>query len=278
MLILTNISREMNFEASKVNGRVFLKGDFEGIEYKGSEWNSPCYYCVVESSNGVIDLGRAEEARIVVFETVYETGVSHKKTSLKELAFTFGGKRLAGYHRRKEIDGYSKRVFTSSFKFKDQILPPMDEEAECPKKRFVLERMFPKEVLSSFEEIKVDSVLLHPDLMGLKQNMSYKTHFLLADCIIKLMEKKYITNDCLNDSGYSSFFAVIENEVENKMLTPLCRDKLAILCYILFLQIQGFSVKYEVLPDFKFSKKKVISMHRLIGCLYYSQSDTFKLK
>lgn len=278
MLILANMSRETSFEVSKVNGRVFLRGGLKGIEYKGSEWNSPCHYCVVESSNGVIDLSKAEEARIVVFETVYETGVSHEKTSLKELAFTFGGKRLAGYHRRKEIDGYSKRVFSSKFKLRDQILPPMDEEAECPKKRFVLEKMFPKEVLSSFSEIKVESVLLHPDLMELKQNMSYKTHFLLADCIIKLMEKKYITNDCLNDSGYSSFFAMIEDEVENKVLTPLCRDRLAILCYILFLQIEGFSVKYEVLPDFKFSKKRVIAMFRLIGCLYSPQSDNFKMK
>ncbi|WEL38450.1 hypothetical protein PFJ87_04g01240 [Encephalitozoon hellem] len=278
MLVLTNISREMKFEVSKVNGRVFLRGDLDGIEYKGSEWNSPCSYYIAESSGGAIDLRKAKKARIIVFETVYETGLLHEKTSIKELAFTFGSKRLVGYHKKREAEGYSKRFFASKFGYRDQILPPTNGEAKCLKERFVLEKMFPKEVLSSFSEIRLESVLLHPDLMELRQSMSYKIHFLLADCIIKLMEKKYITDDCLNDSEYSSFFVMIKDEIENRMLTPLCRDRLAILCYILFLQIEGFSIKYEILPDFKFSKEKVIAMLKLIGCLYSSQTDTFKMK
>ncbi|KMV66308.1 hypothetical protein M970_040990 [Encephalitozoon cuniculi EcunIII-L] len=276
MLVLANINREMSFEVSRVNGRVFLTGSLDGIEYRGSEWNSPCSYYVVESSGDVLDFGKASEAKIVVFETVYETGLSHKETNLEELIFSFGNRKYVEYLKRKEIDGYSKRLFMPKLKYKNQILPPIDEEASSPEKRFVLEKMFPADVLESFSKIKLDSVLLHPDLMGLRQNMRYKTHFLLADCIIKLMEKKYVTNDCLSDSGYSSFFVMVKDEVENGRLTPLCRDRLAVLCYILFLQIEGFCVKYKLLPDFKFSKKKVVNIFNLMGFPYHLKTDVFK--
>ncbi|ADM11391.1 uncharacterized protein Eint_041020 [Encephalitozoon intestinalis ATCC 50506] len=278
MLILANTNREMSFEVSRVNGRVFLAGSLEGIEYKGSEWNSPCNYYVVESSEGIFELNKAMEAKVIVFETIYETGLLHEKTSFEKLASTFGNRKFAEHYKRKGIEGYSKRFFTSKFQYREQVLPPIDKEKWNPEERFPLEKMFPQDVLSSFLEIKLDTVLLHPDLMSLKQDVNYKIHFLLADCIIKLMEKKYVTSDCLNDSGYSSFFEMIKDEVENRMLTPLCRDKLAILCYILFLQIEGSSVRYEVLPDFKFSKEKVLAMFRVIGCSYIAKLDSFKMK
>lgn len=276
MLILANTGWEASFEVSRVNGRVFLTGEQEGVVHRGSEWNAPCSYYVVESSAGVIEMDKGVEAKVVVFETVYETGVAHEKEDFMGLLSSFGNAKSREAMKSREVMGAPKRIPAHKTNAKVQILPPSNEEAEGPEERFVMEKMFPKEVLEEFSKINIGSVLLHPDLMSLRRDMDYKIHFLLADCIVKLMEKRYVTGDCLDDSGYSSFFAVIKDDIENKKLTPLGRDKLAVLCYILILQIERFSLKYELLPDFKLPKEKVIKMFRMIGCSYNPLSGVIR--
>lgn len=277
MLILTNIGKDLEFEISKVNGRMFLNTNFETIGYKGVETNVPCTYYVVESSEGVIDMSGATEAKMITFETVYETGVSHAESNVDDLILTFGSKKNISIMKKRHIDGIRNKNFGAKFIGKTQILPPVNEDAKNVGEYFLLENMFPSNVLESFSKIDMASVELHSDLKKLRQSKEHKIHFLLADCMIKLLERKYITNDCLNDSVYRSFFEVIEDEIEVRRLTALCRDKLIVLCYILILEIEGFSVSYGALPDFKLPSEKVINMFKSIGCSVSPSGDVFKL-
>lgn len=275
MLILSNIKQDMEFAVSMVNGRAVLSGGAENVRFVGREASIPCNYCVVTSADGVIDMESAVDARVVVFETVYETGVVHKEGSFDELMLSFGSKRSAEMVAKREIDGRLHGAVR--FAGRNLILPPVNENAKGLADCFVLENMFPQSVLSKFSGISLGSVVLHADLMSFKQNIEYKMHFLLADCIIKLMEKKYVTSDCLSDTEYEGFFEVIRDEVEGRKLTPLCRDRLAVLCYILLLQIEGLSVCYRDLPDFKLGREKVINMFKAIGCSFSPQKEVFKV-
>lgn len=278
MLILTNIKKELEFEISRINERMFLEANIENVIYKGTEASVPCNYYVVESSdNNIINMNNVMRSRIIVFEIIYETGVTYAESNIDDLILSFGSKKSIDMINKREINGRLKKTTGARFTSKTQILPPINEDAKDIREYFTLENMFPKDVLGNFSEIDMDSIALHPDLINFKQNIKYKKHFLLVDCIIKLMEKKYITSDCLSDTEYSSFFKTIKEEVEGRRLTPLCRDRLAILCYILLLEVEGFSVSYRSLPNFKFSKEKIINMFKSIGCSFSPAKGIFKL-
>lgn len=276
MLILANVKRDVEFEVSRVNERVFLRGEMEDIVYKGVEVNIPCNYYVTESSDGRIEMCTAREARVIVVETEYESGTTHEEADVDDLILAFGNKRSVERVSKRDMNGRLRWNRDVRLRGRTQILPEVNPEARGAGEYFTVERMFPRRVVESFSRISLNSVVLHGDLARFKQNMKYKTHFLLADCIIKLMEKKYITSDSLSDTGYESFFEVIRDDIEGRRLTPLCRDRLAMLCYILLLQIEGRRVVYRDLPDFGFTKEKVVNMFKCIGCTFSVPLGMFK--
>ncbi|KAM0671998.1 hypothetical protein OCOL_001056 [Ordospora colligata] len=277
MLIFANLCKDVEFEVQNVNGRVFLNGMVEGVGFRGVERNSPCNFWVVKAGNGEIDMKSAVQARMVSVETVYESGAVSREAGIDELYMSFGNKRMMDYVKRKIIDRSNGTFVRSKIQAKIQILPPINENAKDVEEYFVLERMFPTSVLDEFSKINLGSVELHADLETFKQDIGMKIHFLLADCIMKVLEKKYVTRDCLSDSEYSSFFDVIKNEIEEMRLTPLCRDRLAVLCYILLFQIEGFCVHYDMLPKFGFGKEKVVSILKLIGCEYLKAKEMYSM-
>jgi hypothetical protein len=277
MLIFANFCKDVEFEVQNVNGRVFLNGKVEGVGFRGVEGNVPCNFWVVDASDGEIDMKSAVQARMVCVETVYESGAVSREAGVDELYMSFGNKRMMDYVKRKSIDRSNGTFVRSKIQAKTQILPPINEDAKDVEEYFVLERMFPTSVLDEFSKINLGSVELHADLEAFKQDIGMKMHFLLADCIMKVLEKKYVTRDCLSDSEYSSFFDVIKNEIEEMRLTPLCRDRLAVLCYILLFQIEEFCVHYDMLPKFGFGKEKVVSMLKLIGCEYLRTKEMYAM-
>ncbi|KAH9411592.1 hypothetical protein HK407_04g06970 [Ordospora pajunii] len=278
MLVFANFCKDVEFEVQNVNGRVFLDGRVDGVGFRGIEGSVPCNFWVVEASDGKICMENAVRARMIAVETVYESGVVSRETGIDELYMSFGNKRMMDYVKRKSIDGNSGVLVRSKIHAKTQILPPINEDAKGVEEYFVLERMFPATVLDEFSKINLGSVELHADLEAFKQDVGMKKHFLLADCIMKVLEKKYITRDCLSDSEYWSFSEVIKNDIEEMKLTPLCRDRLAVLCYILLFQIDGFCVHYDMLPKFGFGKNKVVGMLKLIGCEHSHTKEMYMMR
>jgi hypothetical protein len=277
MFILTNTSKELPFEISTVNGRTFLRAAADGVLYKGTEANLPCNYYVVESNEDVVDASTAEEAKVMVIETIFETGVSQGEASYDSLILSFGSRRMAELVARRELNGEARAASSAKFVVKSQLLPPMNEDAGCVEEYFTLETMFPQDVLEAFSKLEPSEATLHSSLLRLKQKRGLKLHFLLADCIIKLLEKKYILSDCLSETGYESFYRLIVDDVESRRLTPLGRDRLAVLCYILLLNIEGFTLHYASLPSLGMPKIKVINLFKTIGCSYSPSKNEFKL-
>lgn len=304
MLILTNYEHTTELNVHEKNGRVTLSAEIESFSIQGKESKTPCNYFVVEvldkaecdtadSDNcdntltkdqvtemkrgDLLNLKNAVPAKLIVCETLYETGYSGVVATGDDLVLAFGTKKRKERIKRREIDGQQQGLRTSRYTSPSQILPKINDQAEHIKDCYELELMFPSTLLNDFRNIEISDIALSPILMSYGQNVKYKTHFLLADCIIKVMDKNFITSDCLNDTGYECFYSFLKDHTEGKNLSPLGKDRLAVLCYILLLQIQSYVLDFDLVPSFGFTKTKIVALFKAIGCSYSKNRNILKL-
>ncbi|KAK6089596.1 hypothetical protein P3W45_001362 [Vairimorpha bombi] len=281
MYILSNLNIEddLKFEITDNNDSCRFEASIDNIKIVGQERKMSCNFFVFENANDsdtVIKLRNIVPAKLIECEVVYETGIVQNDYNRTDLIRSFGSKKTIERMKTIEADGYLK---TSTMKFnnKSQILPKVqgtDKLTEC----FLLEDMFNKDILSIFQDINFEEIDLLDDTKRFYDGTpNHRLRILLLDGLLKLVNFKFVTEDVFDNSPYSCLIDLVKEEIENRRLPKMTRDKIIIKIYILILQIQEGKVKLCSVPTFNLKVENVLEYFRLLGCVYNKNNDEIKL-
>ncbi|KAF9763269.1 hypothetical protein NGRA_1389 [Nosema granulosis] len=277
MLILSNCNyeEEIDFEVKEVENKKYLEGKLDDIKFIAVEQELPVNFIVVESTDSnIISLENAKESSLYVMEVVYETGIEQEEDqNVYDLVNTFGTKRSIGNVKNMEIHGKLKTTVTV-IESKTQILPPINTEAATPIDSFVLEDMFGQDIVEHFEKLEMEDISLQEELKEFTQKD--KVRYLLSDAIIKVLKFKYYTRDMLEDTPYEPLMSLFIDDIEQRRLSKLAKDKLLIMLYILLLQMEGGVIKTKIIPSFNMNHKALIHLFKVIGCIYNERKKEVK--
>lgn len=276
MLILSNCNYDddVHFEVKHTENRRYLEGRLEDIKFIAIEQELPVNFLVVESTdNDIISLENAQESTLYVVEVIYETGIEQGEQNVIDLVNSFGTKKSIGKIKSNEVHGKLKSTITV-IDSKTQILPPINTAAENPLESFTLVDMFGREVVEHFESLEVEDISFQEEMETFTVND--KVRYLLADALVKVLKYKYYTKDMLENTPYEPLITLFREDIEQRRLAKLAKDRLLIMLYILLLQMQGGILKTKDVPNFNMDHKNLLQLFKVIGCIYNERKKEVK--
>lgn len=279
MFILTNFNLEdkILLDIKKEQDTFSFTQQIDNITIIGKEKEYNCNFYVLESTDeDVLNLTGLVKSTVLECEVVYETGIVQNDYNVTDLIKSFGSKHSIERLRNVETDGYLKSI-NKKVSNKIQILPKIQDSSNLLD-IFLLEDMFNENIIKIFSKINIENV----DLLDVTKRFydgapDKCTRILLLDALLKLLNFKFITDDVFDTSSYSCLIPFIKDDIENRRLSKISRDKLIIKVYILILQLSEGKVKLSSVPSFNQKIDTVISYFRLLGCIYNRNTDEIKL-
>ncbi|WUR03314.1 DNA-directed RNA polymerase I subunit (RPA49) [Vairimorpha necatrix] len=279
MYILTNfnLKDKININFKEKDDSIYFIEQIDNIQINGTEKPMDCNFFIIESQDSdILNLENIQEAKIIECEVVYESGIKQEDYDRIDLIKTFGSKKDQDKLKVSQTDGYLKNP-VKRFDNKSLILPKTQSSTNLLE-AFNLLDMFSEDILESFKNLKIEDLeLLEITKRFYDGSPSNKIKILLLDALLRLLNFKFVTEDVFEFSPYISLTPLFLNEIENRRLPKLFRDKIIIKIYILILQIENGKVKLASVPSFNQKIETVLDYFKILGCVYNKMTDEIKL-
>lgn len=206
-----------------------------------------------------------------------KTKTKQNTSTLTGLYDAFGNKKAkASMDKRSTTQQPKTKV---EFLYEEQILPKFNQTVKISE-IYVLAEIFPNMDIVGLNKIEFNKFDLHENIQKF-YDPDLKPQLFLIDCIYKTLEQKKINMFFLRKKlikGGKIFAEFLASVLHDEILTDINRDRLIVLCYILILMVNNFSLNLKEVPRFGCDEEKIRQFLKTIGCNTAKKSQVAKLK
>ncbi|ELQ74452.1 hypothetical protein THOM_2631, partial [Trachipleistophora hominis] len=201
-----------------------------------------------------------------------------KPLSYEELNILYGSKYVKKFLRRRDLsesDINIDKIDMEKYAGNEQIIPIFNSNAQNTKNIYRLDIMFDKNLLREVGQLELNYTSVR--IAEYKYRDSYKTHFIILDTLLYVLEKNYIPERLpYSDVMYDVLNAVLStNEqdanVERKKYRRYDRYErykfIAMACVILLI-IHGYEIGAGAIPNFGVNDIEMRKIMKLLGCTW----------
>lgn len=280
--LMANHKDNTKFSVKQVDNRYILEKTINNICYRGSEVNMPIKLYTGTFENGKINTQKLEEIKIINIEVYDDKNQMNidDNVGYEKLITDFGDKYAKKYLKKRNLERTSINQKVK-YNIEDTVLFKVNGDIN-------LDLLFEKPIIDKVKEI-VNSImneviyidicntlsLLPVNTVSSNDEIKYfekKCLLILIDYLIKVFECKILSKFNLPNK-YLGLYGIIANDVVNKKLSRMAKDKLAIKLYLLILLYANKNVNIESLPRLGYPKTKYLNLLKTIGCTISKNGD-----
>lgn len=280
--LLGNHKNNTKFSVKHINDRYVLEKTINNICYRGNEINMPIKLYTGTFEDGKINTQKLEEIKIINIEVYDDKNQINVDNNIdyEKLITDFGDKYAKRYLKKRNLEKISVNQKVK-YNVEDTVLFKMNGDVNLDSlfEKPIIDKV--KEIVNSTmsEEIYIDICntlsLLSVDAISNNDEMKYfekKCLLILIDYLIKVFECKILSKFNLPNK-YIGLYGIIANDVVNKKLSRMAKDKLAIKLYLIILLYANRNVNIESLPRLGYPKTKYLNLLKTIGCTVSKNGD-----
>lgn len=279
---MANHKDNTKFSVKQVDNRYILEKTINNICYRGSEVNMPIKLYTGIFEDGKINTQKLEEIKIINVEVYDDKNQMNidDNVGYEKLITDFGDKYAKKYLKKRNLERTSINQKVK-YNIEDTVLFKVNGDIN-------LDLLFEKPIIDKVKEI-VNSImdeviyidicntlsLLPVNTVSSNDEIKYfekKCLLILIDYLIKVFECKILSKFNLPNK-YLGLYGIIANDVVNKKLSRMAKDKLAIKLYLLILLYANKNVNIESLPRLGYPKTKYLNLLKTIGCTISKNGD-----
>ncbi|EED44165.1 hypothetical protein EBI_26071 [Enterocytozoon bieneusi H348] len=279
---MANHKDNTKFSVKQVDNRYILEKTINNICYRGSEVNMPIKLYTGTFEDGKINTQKLEEIKIINVEVYDDKNQMNidDNVGYEKLITDFGDKYAKKYLKKRNLERTSINQKVK-YNIEDTVLFKVNGDIN-------LDLLFEKPIIDKVKEI-VNSImdeviyidicntlsLLPVNTVSSNDEIKYfekKCLLILIDYLIKVFECKILSKFNLPNK-YLGLYGIIANDVINKKLSRMAKDKLAIKLYLLILLYANKNVNIESLPRLGYPKTKYLNLLKTIGCTISKNGD-----
>ena len=279
---MANHKDNTKFSVKQVDNRYILEKTINNICYRGSEVNMPIKLYTGTFEDGKINTQKLEEIKIINVEVYDDKNQMNidDNVGYEKLITDFGDKYAKKYLKKRNLERTSINQKVK-YNIEDTVLFKVNGDIN-------LDLLFEKPIIDKVKEI-VNSImdeviyidicntlsLLPVNTVSSNDEIKYfekKCLLILIDYLIKVFECKILSKFNLPNK-YLGLYGIIANDVVNKKLSRMAKDKLAIKLYLLILLYANKNVNIESLPRLGYPKTKYFNLLKTIGCTISKNGD-----
>lgn len=280
--LMANHKDNTKFSVKQVDNRYILEKTINNICYRGSEVNMPIKLYTGTFEDGKINTQKLEEIKIINVEVYDDKNQMNidDNVGYEKLITDFGDKYAKKYLKKRNLERTSINQKVK-YNIEDTVLFKVNGDIN-------LDLLFEKPIIDKVKEI-VNSImdeviyidicntlsLLPVNTVSSNDEIKYfekKCLLILIDYLIKVFECKILSKFNLPNK-YLGLYGIIANDVVNKKLSRMAKDKLAIKLYLLILLYANKNVNIESLPRLGYPKTKYLNLLKTIGCTISKNGD-----
>lgn len=280
--LMANHKDNTKFSVKQVDNRYILEKTINNICYRGSEVNMPIKLYTGIFEDGKINTQKLEEIKIINVEVYDDKNQMNidDNVGYEKLITDFGDKYAKKYLKKRNLERTSINQKVK-YNIEDTVLFKVNGDIN-------LDLLFEKPIIDKVKEI-VNSImdeviyidicntlsLLPVNTVSSNDEIKYfekKCLLILIDYLIKVFECKILSKFNLPNK-YLGLYGIIANDVVNKKLSRMAKDKLAIKLYLLILLYANKNVNIESLPRLGYPKTKYLNLLKTIGCTISKNGD-----
>lgn len=280
--LMANHKDNTKFSVKQVDNRYILEKTINNICYRGSEVNMPIKLYTGTFEDGKINTQKLEEIKIINVEVYDDKNQMNidDNVGYEKLITDFGDKYAKKYLKKRNLERTSINQKVK-YNIEDTVLFKVNGDIN-------LDLLFEKPIIDKVKEI-VNSImdeviyidicntlsLLPVNTVSSNDEIKYfekKCLLILIDYLIKVFECKILSKFNLPNK-YLGLYGIIANDVINKKLSRMAKDKLAIKLYLLILLYANKNVNIESLPRLGYPKTKYLNLLKTIGCTISKNGD-----